>query len=54
MAVQAPLGGTAIWCGGQDDIPCLRNGIFVRARQVLKNHSQQLCNDYKYNFNTSS
>lgn len=34
MALRAPAGATAIWFGGQDDIPCLRDGIFERARQV--------------------
>lgn len=34
MAAQAPPGATALCFGGQDDIPCLRDGRFVRARQV--------------------
>lgn len=34
MAVQAPPGATAIWFGGQGDIPRLRYAIFVRASTV--------------------
>lgn len=44
MAAQALLGATAIWFGGRDNIPCLRDGIFVRAMRAVSRPLTQAVN----------